>query len=213
MNIKFLNEGGIGPYSRHTFDTECPGEWLSERKITPCESGYHYTTGRDAIRWIYAEAYEIDVRGRQDLGDKYVATSIRFVRRLLWDEQRARLFACDCVESALLLPESLRGPSCRHTRQMIDTARHFAVGNATRAELDATFDVGEREGRVGAAWAVTWNSPWVAARHASWYVSWFRVRDAANQLLIAYLLDEEIENARNNLHNMCRTLGKKTENG
>lgn len=54
-------------------------------------------------------------------------------------DRLARLFACDCAESVLHIYEK-EFPDDKRPREAIEVARRFAIGKATRDELDAARD-------------------------------------------------------------------------
>jgi len=110
--------------------------------------------------------FEAECRGeRVDANDKVVVRQARLVRRLKWDERVARLFACDCAERVLPLFEA-EYPEDDRPRRAIETARRYAVGDATCEEL-------------AAAGAAAWAAPWAAARDAAGDTAWDAAGDAA----------------------------------
>lgn len=114
--------------------------------IEPCERGYHLCEGESQlVEWLGPSIWEAEWRGdRIDAGDKIVVSEARLVRKLdTWNDRTARLFACDCAERVLSIFES-KYPGDSRPRTVIEVSRRFAVGDASRAELDAA---------RGAAWA------------------------------------------------------------
>jgi hypothetical protein len=74
-------------------------------------------------------------------------------------DKEIRLFACDCAESVLHFFEDVF-PNDTRPRVVIETARRYANGQATKQELCAVRDARE------AAWAAAW-----AASDAAWAAS------------------------------------------
>ena len=91
-------------------------------------------------------------------------------------EREIRLFACDCAERALHIWEE-KYPDDKRPRQAIETARKYAMGQATQHNLDAASaaaedaaeDADEDAGNVAwvAAWAA-WDATGDAVRAAVW---------------------------------------------
>jgi hypothetical protein len=75
-------------------------------------------------------------------------------------DKLARLFACDCADRALSLYER-RHPGDARPRQAIETARRFALGEASAEDLRAAADAAWAA--WGAAWAPVWAAAWSAA--------------------------------------------------
>ena len=80
-------------------------------------------------------------------------------------DKEIRLFACDCAERALPLFEK-KYPDDKRPRIAIETARRFALGEASKQELAAAG--GARAAARGAAWAAAWAAAGDAARGAAW---------------------------------------------
>lgn len=93
-------------------------------------------------------------------------------------DQQQRLFACDCVESVLHHYESAF-PGDRRPRDAIETSRRFAMGVATREELDAA-----RTHVVAAVPDAFRNASPDAARAAAW-VTFAAAPAAAPPLVVA----------------------------
>ena len=78
-----------------------------------------------------------------------------------------RLFACDCAERALHIWEE-NYPDDKRPRQAIETARKYAMGQATQHNLDAASDAAEdaaedaEEDAGDVAWVAAW-AAWAAA--------------------------------------------------
>ena len=116
-----------------------PGRWMQRiANIEPCRRGYHVFERKDILRWINQTLYECEIRGETiDHGDKTVAESCRLLRPVPGcNERTLRLFACRVAEDALPLYEA-EYPDDDRPRRAIETARMYADGRATRAELAA----------------------------------------------------------------------------
>ena len=90
--------------------TWTPGEWMPavEGELEPCANGYHLCRAGDLINWLGETIWEAEYQGERIVVDKPTDKSKVVVRqaRILkpltaWNEQTARLFACDCAERAL----------------------------------------------------------------------------------------------------------------
>ena len=96
--------------------------------LEPCKNGIHLATIPQAIQatWISAAVWTVEHGMKQIyLDDKIVVRECRVVRRLPWNRRLMALWACDCVERVIRDPESYR---------IIETARRYVFGQATRAE-------------------------------------------------------------------------------
>ncbi len=91
----------------------------------------------------------------------------------------SRLIACDCAERVLPIYEK-RYPDDKRPRLAVGTARLYALGQATRAELDAARDAAGDAARdaARAARAAAWDAA-RAARAAAWDAAWAAAWDAA----------------------------------
>lgn len=122
------------------------GQWHKTRKwmppiegrLVPCKNGYHLCREQDLVYWLGPAIWEATYRGeRIDADDKIVVREARLVRKLkTWNEQTARLFACDCADRALA---RIKKPDQRSV-DAVAVARRFAVGEATKEELTAARD-------------------------------------------------------------------------
>ena len=113
-----------------------------------------------------------------------IADAIWCLRTLGEEHQRdIRLFNCDIAEGVLYLFEK-QCPDDKRPRQAIETARRYAMGKATKEELeaarvaawaagDAAWDAAE-----DAAWRAAEDDAWAAARAAAWAAD-AAARDAA----------------------------------
>ena len=165
---KFLRKGGVGVYSdvqwslptKHNDGTWTPGEWMPRvERLEMCQSGYHVCTIDQAIKWLDAECYEVEVRGDSlEAGDKSCHQQARLLRRVEnWNERTARVFACDCAGHVLHLYEA-QHPDDDRVRNCIEVARRYANGQATANEMFAAW---------AAAWATAQATAWDAARAAA----------------------------------------------
>ena len=164
--FKVLNEDGTACHSGHGQwplpNNGRPGKQLSVKgKLSPCEHGLHLCREQDLVLWLGPAIYAAQYQGKRiDCDDKIVVRRARLLQRLgTWDDRSARLFACDCADRALAL---LKKPDPRSV-EAVAVARRFAVGDATREQLDAARD---------AAWAAAGDAAGAAARHAAWYAVW-----------------------------------------
>jgi hypothetical protein len=92
---------------------------------------------------------------------------------LLWDDRRARLFACDCAERVLPLYER-EHPGDDRPRSAIKCARRFATGEARAAARAAAWAAAR-----AAAWAAAWAAASAAARAAASAAAWAAASAAA----------------------------------
>ena len=169
--FKVLNED-LSCYSGGT------GKWTLglERSVSgplvPCENGIHACKDEQILNWLGPAIFEFEPIGDEsiDHGDKVVFRAGRITKRLRWDDRVARLFACDCADTAIALTVS---PDLRSI-DAVAVARRFADGKATRKELSAA-----RDASWDAAGIASWDAAGVAARAASWDASWDAAGDAA----------------------------------
>ena len=135
--------------------TWTPGEWMPavEGELEPCANGYHLCRAGDLINWLGETIWEAEYQGERIVVDKPTDKSKVVVRqaRILkpltaWNEQTARLFACDCAERALPIIAK-HAPNEERPRRAIETARRYAHGQATDEELAAA-----RTAARAAAW-------------------------------------------------------------
>ena len=153
--------------------------------IEPCKRGYHLCEGEtQLVSWLGPSIWEAEWRGdRIDARDKIVVSEARLVRKLAtWNDRTARLFACDCAERVLSIFED-KYPGDSRPRAAIEVSRRFAVGDASRAELNAARDAAWDATRAAAdaSWGVARDAAWDAARaaaYAAWDAAWDAARDA-----------------------------------
>ena len=91
-------------------------------------------------------------------------------------ERLARLFACDCAERVLDLFER-QFPDDARPRQAIETARRFAMGEASAEELARAAEAARADVARAAASAAAWSAAW-SARVAAWEAAWSAARAA-----------------------------------
>jgi hypothetical protein len=159
---KFLTADDKPTYGPESFSWPLPngkpGDWVSVKgPLVPCENGLHLVRESGLVDWINANLYEAECKGETVEKDEHVIVcrKARLLRRVdTWDERTTRLFACDCAEHVIHFYENLY-PGDVRLRYCIDTARAFANGKATEAELAAARDA------AAAAWT---------AADAAWYV-------------------------------------------
>ena len=166
------HHGGTGRW--HLPHDGKPGDWMPpiEGDLVPCENGYHLCREGYLADWLGPHIFEAEYRGeRLDTDDKIVVREARLVRELgTWNEQTARLFACDCAERVLPLFEKER-PGDERPRKAIDTARAYVAGAATVEQLAAARAAAWAAARAAAraaAWAAARAAAWAAARDAAW---------------------------------------------
>ena len=153
--LKFLAEGGRGPYSDFSWPLPKdgkPGKWVKATgKLIACQNGIHACTMEQAPAWLQAECYVIELAGEiEDSGDKLVARKGRLLYRVeTWNEKNARLFAADCAEHLLPLFEAKHSNDER-PRAAIEAARAYARGEATATELAAAGDAAGDAARAAA---------------------------------------------------------------
>lgn len=113
------------------------GEWLRvDGPLRPRKNGLHVCWVRQLVYWLGPTIWEVEVDGeRIDQWDKIVVREARLTHRVeRWTEPVARLFAADCAERALPIWER-DFPHDAAPRQAVLTARRYAAGHATAAEL------------------------------------------------------------------------------
>ena len=183
---KVLNHDGT-PCHGGSGTWDLGGGWMPRIDgIEPCKRGYHLCDGElQLVEWVGPSIWEAEWRGdRIDAGDKIVVSEARLVRKLAtWNDRTARLFACDCAERVLGLFES-KYPDSR-PRTAIEVSRRFAVGDASRAELDAAW-VAARD----AAGVAAWSAAGVAARGAARGAARDAERKWQAERLVRYLFGE-----------------------
>jgi hypothetical protein len=191
--FKFTGPGGT-TYSGFVWPlptADGPGEWVEVAKrakkaltATDLCSGrvLHATDAAHLLDWLNDEMYELEIDESRGVivADKIGFRRGRLVRRIeAWNEQTARLFACDCAEDALQYAD----PKDRDTlAATIAVARRYADGQATQKELAAAGDAardaaGDAAG--AAAGAAARDAAGAAARAAAWAAAWAAAGAAA----------------------------------
>jgi hypothetical protein len=111
-----------------------PGKWMPRiTNPTPCTRGYHVLKPEMLIHWLGPAIFAVEVRGKGVWEEaKGVVEQARLLRRLdTWNEQTARLFACDCAERVMHRAKDKRDVNA------ILVERRYAFGLATQKELAA----------------------------------------------------------------------------
>ena len=141
------------------------GEWMPYvDRLEMCASGYHLVERGALVRWIGPTIYEAEADQEGELIEdgKHCVHTARLTHRLEgWNEQTARLFACDCAEHVVYLYER-DYPDDTRPREAIAVARRYAHGEATVKELAAA-----GEAAWAAAWDAAWDAAWAAAGDAA----------------------------------------------
>jgi hypothetical protein len=155
---KILNQDGKSPYQGAEWylpKGKHPGKWMPRvDRIERCGSGYHICKRGQAVQWLDAQIYEVEVKGELlKCNNKCVAQQARLIKKFdTWDEQTQRLFAADCAERVSHIANDER------CNEAIRVARMFALFLANRDELTA-------------ARAAAWDAAWAAGAAqdaASW---------------------------------------------
>jgi hypothetical protein len=165
--------GGAGNW--HLPKGKRPGKWMAKiEELVMCQSGYHVCNQEQLIQWLGPAIYEVEVRGETiQTIDKSVHQQARLLRKLNWNERTARLFACDCAQRAI--DKYRTDKSDARFQQAIDTARKFAEGAATKAELWAA-----RSAAYSAAFSAAFSAATSAAYNAAYSAAFSAARSAAH---------------------------------
>ncbi len=115
-----------------------PGKWMPFiENIVPCRSGYHLCRQKDLLTWLNETIWVAEARGGRVLCDnKVVVRQARLIKKLTWNDQTARLFACDCARRVLYIYEK-QHPEDSRPRKCIEVSEQFARGKASKKDLDA----------------------------------------------------------------------------
>ena len=153
-----------------------PGKWMPFiENIVPCQSGYHLCRQKDLLDWLNETIWVAEARGGRVLCEnKVVVRQARLIKKLTWNDQTARLFACDCARRVLYIYEK-QHPEDSRPRKCIEVAEQFARGKASRNELDAAWPAAwpaARHAARDAAWPAAWHAAWHATRHAARHAAW-----------------------------------------
>lgn len=149
--------------------TWTPGKWTPViDDIELCERGYHVTDADHLIDWINAQCFAAEALEPEQGDNKYICRSIRLTRKVeQWNDKNLRLFACWCVRQVwdLLSDEG---------KHAVEISERYAVGEATKEELDTARD---------AAWDATRDATRDAARDAA--------KEAQKKRFIEMMLESE----------------------
>lgn len=150
-----------------------PGVWREvEGQLIPCENGLHLCTLTQLPEWLGPAVWVAEAEG-EGVGreDKWVVRKARITEPTLWDEQRARLFACDCATRAL----HHAGETNPRFEASVTMARRYAYGEATRGDLEAA-----RRAADAAAKGVAWDAATDTVKSATkMHPAWRAARTAA----------------------------------
>jgi hypothetical protein len=178
LALKFLTDRDTGGFSDYPWPVPNgkPGSWVGcKGKLVVCENGIHAANLSQAIDWLNANAYLIELGGKViDNGDKLCARKGRLTRKLDWNP---RLYAADCAEHVLPIYEK-QHRNDKRPRRAIEAARAYA-----RGEIDAAAWAAARD----AAWAAARDAAWAAARAAARAAAWDAEREWQRQALIRHL--------------------------
>ena len=167
-----------------TSDMKSPigtGEWAIGRRrsvqgeLAPCSVGLHGWPVEGLLNFTAERLVRVEVGSEyvwHDSGSdrKLVAREMTPVELIeAYNDRTLRLFAADCAERVLPLFER-KHPNDDRPRRAIETARRFANGEATSAELSAA---------RSAAWDAAWDAAGDAAGSAAGSAAGAAVRAAA----------------------------------
>jgi len=128
------------------------------RLCQPCEESWK--TLLTFLNKTEADHEELSIRTILDACG--VSDAIWALRAVDGHDKEIRLFACDCAESVLHIFES-EYPNDNRPKMVIETARRYANGQATKQELNVD---------GSAAWNAAWNAAWSAAKDAASSAAW-----------------------------------------
>jgi hypothetical protein len=172
---KFLTKNNKGAYSGYDYTDYLPqgnkpGKWLPiVNDLVECASGYHACIIGDAVKWLEAICVEVEFKKEPiKADDKVLGNQMRIVRVIKsWNEQSARLFACDCAEHVLPIFEKV-SPGDNRPRKAVEMARLFAEGRVTKEELAAAGEAAWAARAAGAAAGEAARAAGAAAGEAAW---------------------------------------------
>jgi len=168
MYYKWLKDDGKWPLPTQNEDgTWTPGEWTPYVEKLK-KSGYRVCTG-DAKSLLeascYGTLYEVAFEGETKVFDyrtKVIGHRARLIHKIgEMDERKWILFACDCAERAVHIYEN----KCPNENSMclaIETARHYANGDALKEELSNALS-----SALSAVWPSAWDR-WTISRAVVW---------------------------------------------
>lgn len=172
---------GVGRWTRH----------LDPGRIKACRYGYHLASGEtQLLDWFGPTIYVAEPCPDHDVVDaanKMVTCRVRLVRKTVWDDRVARLFAADCAEAALLGERAYgREPDVR-SWEAVEVAHRYANGFVTDEERAAAW---------AAAWAVARAAVWTDAGEAVWAAAGVAARAVAGDAAWAVAGDAAADAAR-----------------
>jgi len=177
MYVKFLDGQGKSSYQRYKWPRprgKRPGKWVyATGQLVLCLNGIHAARAEDALDCVDEQCFEIELGGEILAAEhKVCGRRGRLIRKLHWNTQTQRLFACECAEHVVHFADDAR---CNET---IRVARRFAFKMASMDELNAARTAAgvaatgaTRNVVLAAAWSAATNAVWAATETASWAVS------------------------------------------
>ena len=169
LALKFLAPGGVGPYSEFKWPLprgNKPGKWVKvDGDLIACKRGIHACTIEQALDWLEAECYVIELRDARlhaDPPPKLLAPAGRLIRRLDWDPSA---FATACARRAVghaikaLEVAGLDAGDLRQARRRKDLDAAQAATQAAPAATRAAQAAAEAAGAAQDAerrWQVRW---------------------------------------------------------
>jgi len=181
--------GGFGTWYLPT--GKRPGKWMPKiPDLVLCGRGYHILKPKHLVFWLGPAIWEVEIRGKVLWShDKGVAEQARLLRPLPnWNDQTARLFACDCAAAVSHIVKDKRIDDC------IRTARRFAFGLETSETLSAArfaawsaADSAAESAARSAAWSAAESAAWSAAESAAWSAAQSAAWSAQSKRLWEYL--------------------------
>jgi len=144
---KFLSSGSTGLFSRFAWPTpaaDAPGQWVRvDGEIKPCLNGIHACTRAQLVEWLDDELWEIELDGPVLEADgELIAPAGRLIRGIEnWNDESARAFVSDCVESTVALAaESLVQAGRQVEAEAITAFRSRPDGELNVLQLAGTLD-------------------------------------------------------------------------
>lgn len=166
------------PYHGGT-GTWTPKRWRRVRgALVACENAIHACRRGDLLYWLGPAIWTFEFAEEPIVREnKVYGRTGRILEQVkTWNSRTARLFACDCAERVMHFSPDPRVAAC------ISTARRFANGEATGAELAAARAAAEAAAEVGAgdaAWAAVCAAVWAAVVATTGAGVWAAARDTA----------------------------------
>lgn len=171
-------DGTVAPVAEYRYPI---GRWtkhLDPATLQPFKVGYHLARGPRVLPHLTSDLYVAEPcpeHGLIEVDERLLTCRVSLTRIATWNERTARLWAADCVESALLGEQMCgREPDVR-SWGAVDATRQYADGLIGVNELESA-----RAGAESAAWAAVQPIPElvaelaarVAARHAAEAAAW-----------------------------------------